>query len=247
MRNDPIGIFDSGLGGLNVLLRCVRLMPNERYIYLADKANMPYGTKSACDVRRAAVYCAERLFGMNCKAVLIACNTATATAVDDIRALFGTRVVVGLEPAVKPCYRELGKNGYAVALVTEATYRSEKFGRLIHSCDGKIVPKATPQLAALIEDGADKATLDRYIFGVLEKHKKAEAVILGCSHYTYIADTVKRFYGGNIKIYDGADGAAARLQYCLRLADMTSDSAELTPKIMFYSTVKAVLAQKVLV
>ena len=116
---------------------------------------MPYGVKPAAEIRLAALQSAERLFSMNCKALVVACNTATVTAIDDIRALFSARPVIGLEPAVKPCYRELGKSGKAVALVTAATYNSAKFARLVDNCDGKIIPLAVPELAKLIEDHTD--------------------------------------------------------------------------------------------
>ncbi|MCX4313488.1 MAG: glutamate racemase [Clostridia bacterium] len=219
MRNNPIGVFDSGAGGLNVLRECRQLLPDEKYIYLADTANMPYGTKPPEQIKRAACGCCATLFSMNCKAVVIACNTATVTAIDDIRALYSTRVVVGLEPAVKPCFRELGKKEYAVALVTEATYRSDKFARLIQTCDRRIIPVAQPFLAKLIEDNVDSIDrIEHEVFDILSPYRDAGAVVLGCSHYTYIVPLIKKFYAGGIKIYDGAAGAAARLRYCLELS-----------------------------
>ena len=108
MRNNPIGVFDSGVGGLNVLKKCEELMPYEKFIYLADEANMPYGVKPPEEIKRYALHCADELFAMNCKALVIACNTATVTSIDGIRSLCPDKIVVGLEPAGKPCYRELG-------------------------------------------------------------------------------------------------------------------------------------------
>lgn len=240
MRNNPIGVFDSGIGGLSVLYRCVELMPNERFIYLADKANMPYGNKSNEEIKRLALDRAATLFSMNCKAVVIACNTATVTAADDIRRLFSTRIVVGLEPAVKPCYRELGKTGYAVALVTDATYRSEKFARLISSCDGKIIPIARPELAQMIEDNAsDIGALRNHVREIFCEYKSAEAVVLGCSHYAHITGLIRELFDGKIKIYDGAGGAAARLEYCLALSGLIADShCTDSGGITFFSTTK---------
>lgn len=236
MRENPIGVFDSGVGGLNVLRKCAELMPNEKFIYLADEARMPYGTKPAVEIRLAALHSAELLFAMNCKALVVACNTATATAIDDIRAMYSARPVIGLEPAVKPCYRELGKNGYAVAIVTAATYGSAKFGRLMETCDGKIIPLAVPELAKLIEDNTrDIRAIAPYVREMLAPYKNAEAVILGCSHYTYITGLIRDAYGGNIKIYDGAAGAAERLRYCLAISDMTAPS-NARGGVRFYST-----------
>ena len=133
----PIGIFDSGIGGLCVLKLCAKKLPNEKFIYLADKANMPYGEKSTDEIKAAAMSCAATLIGMGCKAIVVACNTATETAIDDIRRLFPSTVVIGLEPALKPCYYGVG-NGYAVALVTSATERSPKFKRLMSAYGDKI-------------------------------------------------------------------------------------------------------------
>lgn len=239
MRANPIGVFDSGVGGLNVLRKCVELMPNEKYIYLADEAHMPYGNKPPADIKLYATACASMLFDMNCKAVVVACNTATVNAVDDIRNLFASRTVIGLEPAVKPCFRELSKNGTAVALVTDATYRSHKFERSIATCGGKIIPVARPELAKLIENNVrDISKIAAHICEILTPYKNAEAVILGCSHYTYITDAIMHFYGGKVKIYDGAVGAAQRLKYCLQMSDILASDAD-RGNIRFYSTCRA--------
>lgn len=240
MRDNPIGIFDSGIGGLNVLKRCRELMPHEKFIYLADSAHMPYGKASEQEIKQAAVMCCETLFAMNCKAVLIACNTATSVAVQDIRALFANRVVVGLEPAIKPCYSELGR-GYAVALVTPATCSSAKYKRLQASCGDKIKSVACANLAAEIERATDKSELDTLkqgVFELLQPYKDAEAVILGCSHYSYIAQYIRDFYAENgraVKIYDGATGACERLRYCLSIADLTALYSD-QGSVRFYST-----------
>ena len=234
----PIGVFDSGVGGLNVLKKCMELLPQESFIYLADKANMPYGNKTKRQIADAAFKCTDVLFSLGCKAVVIACNTATATAVDDVRAMYSTRVVVGLEPAVKPCVKELGKNGYAVALVTDATYRSDKFNRLLDSCDKKVVALARPELAKLIEDNTDDINrIEPHMRQILSKYMTAESVILGCSHYTYLTDIISRIYGRNIKIYDGAEGAAKRLKYCLEIAGLTAKNGGPTT-VKFISTYK---------
>lgn len=227
------------MGGLNVLNKCAELLPREKFIYLADEANMPYGNKPPEDIRLAATTCAERLFSLNCKALVIACNTATVTAIDGIRALYPSRIVIGLEPAVKPCYRELGRTGYAVALVTAATFRSAKFNRLISSCENKIKPLVYPELAQEIERNVGNIQAVRpKLKEVLGVYRDAEAVILGCSHYTYVKDIISEFYDGNVKIYDGAEGAATRLKYCLELSDLLSQEATENQPVTFLSTFK---------
>lgn len=237
MRDDPIGVFDSGVGGLNVLRRCALRMPNEKFIYLADKANMPYGARPFADIKTAALDCADTLASMHCKAIAVACNTATVAAVEDIRKLYGSLIVVGLEPALKPCFRGLD-GGYAVALITEATNCSVKFNRLLSECGGKIKAVAQPRLAKLIEDNCDRIdVIAPYVRTMLEPYRDAKAVVLGCSHYTYITRLIREFYGGNIDIYDGADGEAAYLRACLEKAGVLAPPSAVG-SVRFYSTYK---------
>lgn len=233
--DNPIGLFDSGVGGLSVLSECVRLMPDERYIYLADRRNMPYGGLSAADIKSAAPGCAARLVAMNCKAIAVACNTATETAIADIRRLYPGFTVVGLEPAVKPCREELG-GGYAVALVTAATARSPGFKRLMDAYGDKITVAAQPELAALIENElGDIEKLRPYISRMLHPYRDAEAVILGCSHYAFIRHLVSEFYGGRVKIYDGARGEAERLKTLLARRGLLCGGRS-AGSVVFYST-----------
>lgn len=234
----PIGVFDSGVGGLNVLKIASELMPNERFIYLADKARMPYGVRSVREITTAATECAGILVGMNCKAITVACNTATEVAIDTLRSLFPSVIIVGLEPAVKPCLRELGSNGYAVALVTEATAASVKFESAVKKSDGKIKAVPLHALASVIENNDINSTAVRdCVSAVLKPYPDAEAVILGCSHYTSVTRIIREIYGGNIKIYDGAYGEAARLKYCLSVAGLSAPT-EQTGSVRFYSTKK---------
>lgn len=237
MRENPIGVFDSGVGGLFVLRRLAAALPYERFIYLADEANMPYGAKSESEIKRAACACADALFALNCKALVVACNTATAVAVDDIRRLYPNRMIIGLEPAVKPCCNELGKNGYAVALVTPATAGSQKFKRLYAAANGRLISAPQPLLARMIEDNiSDLSAVEPYIREILSPYPDAESIILGCSHYSCIADMIERLYDGRVKIYDGADGAAARLAYCLALADLRAPAGD--GSLRFLTTVR---------
>ncbi len=229
-------MFDSGVGGLCVLRRCALKMPNERFIYIADKANMPYGERTVADIKRAALSICDALIAMNCKAIVVACNTATENAVEEMRRYYPTVPIIGLEPAVKPCYRELGR-GYAVALVTPATEKSPKFKRLMCAYGDKIVSSPQAGLAEMIENNVDDIrSLRSHIYGILTPYKDAEAVSLGCSHYTYIAPIISDFYDGKIKIYDGADGAADRLLYCLSIAGINAPKDN-AGSVRFYSTV----------
>lgn len=233
----PIGLFDSGVGGLGVLHECVLKMPNERFIYLADRANMPYGERPPDRIRAAALDCANRLVALNCKAIVVACNTATENAIDEIRRQFPLRVVVGLEPAIKPCCMELGR-GYAVALVTKATEMSPKFKLLMSVYGDRVVVVGCHDLARLIERNSERIEkLRPAVNEILSPYADAEAVVLGCSHYTFITGLIREFYADRIKIYDGAVGAAARLKYCLAVADILAPK-DATGSIRFYTTHK---------
>lgn len=211
-----IALLDSGIGALPVLRHCIDIMPRENYMLIRDQAFMPYGDKTAQQIERRVFSAARTVFDMGAKALLLACNTATATSVDNLRALYPQNVIVGLEPAIKPCGYEL-RNGYAVALVTEATAKSKRLDYLVQKYGrGRIVVHSSRNLAAEIEEHAgDETYMDYLAANALADYKDAESVILGCSHYSFLRRAVTRFYGGNIKIYDGAEGAARYLKRCL--------------------------------
>lgn len=235
MDDRPIGVFDSGIGGLNVLHKCASLLPNESFVYLADFAGMPYGEKSEAEIKLAAVKNASRLVEMNCKAIVVACNTATEIGIAEIRRLYPNTVTLGLEPAIKPCEKELSAGGYGVVLATPATAHSVRFGALLRAYGGKVVAIGCAGLAKKIEKNVyDLERVRTDVYGILARYKNAEAVVLGCSHYSYITRLIKDFYGGKIKIYDGADGLALNLVRRLGNGDLLSDSTERT--IRFYST-----------
>lgn len=235
MSSKPVGMFDSGVGGLCVLHSAVTMLPREKFIYIADKAHMPYGERTYPEIRAAALACAERLYRLGCKAIVVACNTATEVAIEDIRRRFPELIVVGLEPAVKPCYEQLDC-GYAVALVTRATERSAKFKKMMTVYGDRIVAVGSAELAKAIEDNdGDISELMPIVERIFKPYADAEAVILGCSHYTYIDGLIRNVLGCKVKIYDGAVGAAARLKYLLEINGIAAAEGE-RGWIRFYST-----------
>lgn len=220
-----------------MLKLCAKKLPNEKFIYLADKANMPYGEKSTDEIKTAAISCAATLISMGCKAIVVACNTATETAIEDIRRLFPSIIVIGLEPALKPCYYGVG-SGYAVALVTTATERSPKFKRLMSAYGDKIIALPQHELARIIEThDINSAELKNAVYAALDGYRDASGVVLGCSHYTHIKKIIADFYGGNIKIYDGADGASDMLKLKLEERRLLAPSTAVG-SVRFYSTLK---------
>ena len=230
----PIGVFDSGIGGLSVLHKCASLLPNESFVYLADFAGMPYGEKSDTEIRLAAVKNASRLVEMNCKAIVVACNTATEIGIADIRRLYPNIETLGLEPAIRPCINEL-KTGYGIALTTPATARSVRFNSLLRAYGSGVIAVGCAGLAKKIEDNFfDLERIRNDVYDILGRYRDAEGVVLGCSHYSYITSMIDDFYGGKIKIYDGADGLAKNLVRRLEATNSICRSGERT--VRFYST-----------
>ena len=130
-KNQPIGVFDSGLGGLSVLSELWKLMPNEKYIYLGDSKNAPYGTKSEQEVKKYTEENIIKLIDMGVKAVVIACNTATSVAANELREIFSIPII-GIEPAIKPA-AENHKGGNIIVMATPMTLKKEKFNNLMNS------------------------------------------------------------------------------------------------------------------
>ena len=131
-RESPIAVFDSGLGGISVLRELRRQLPQERFLYFGDSANAPYGTRPTEEIRALTLKNAERLFSMGAKALVLACNTATSAAVDELRARYPEKIIIGIEPALKPAV-DRHPNGKILVMATEATLRERKFAALMEA------------------------------------------------------------------------------------------------------------------
>jgi len=223
MNPFPIGVFDSGAGGLSVLLACRALLPSEDFIYLADTKNAPYGNKKDAEILARVNVCCERLISLNCKAIVVACNTATGVGIKTLRERYA-RPFVGLEPAIKPAI-EAGIAGEIVLLCTEATARQEKLLKLlsqfqIRHPSSTVTVAPQKNLAALIESHfADLESIRPQVHDILQTHKTAVAVVLGCTHYVFIREMIADFFrlhGCENPIFDGNAGAARRLKSLLK-------------------------------
>lgn len=216
----PVGFFDSGIGGVTVLKEAVRLLPNEDYIFFSDSKNNPYGDKSDSEI---IARCAEiTRFLTNekqCKAVVIACNTASAKAARSLRALFGNIPIVAIEPAYKVVHDEK-PNGRTLIMATRGTVKSEKFRRLYYAYyNHRTLLHACPGLADLIERG-DKGKTEEYLEKSLAPYKgRVQNVVLGCTHYPLAKKEIAAVLG-DVDFYDGAGGVARRLKYLLEQGNM---------------------------
>lgn len=211
-KTDYIAVFDSGLGGISVLRHLLRLMPGERYLYFGDSANAPYGSRPTSEVRDLTLAAAEQLMEEKpLKALVLACNTATAAAVKDLRQKYPDLIVIGIEPALKVAADHY-PGGRIGVMATEVTLREEKFDTLLHrfheNCSVTKIPM--PGLVQLVEAGkTDSPEMDDLLRNLLAPHiGKLDAVVLGCTHYPLAARAISRVLGENVVLLDGGDGTA---------------------------------------
>ena len=193
-----IAVFDSGVGGISVLRHLVRLMPDERFLYLGDSANAPYGTRSREEVKRLTFDAAAKLQERGIKALVVACNTATSAAINELRYANPGLIVIGIEPALKLAVDHF-PGGRIAVMATPMTLREQKFAALMGRCEGNctIHKLPAPGLVELIESGkADSPETDSLLerlFGDLKG--QLDAVVLGCTHYVPITPLRRRHSG----------------------------------------------------
>ena len=234
-RNGPVAVIDSGVGGVSVLLELAKQMPNENFIFFGDSANAPYGEKSAEEVRRLTFSIAERLFANGAKALVVACNTATAAAVRRLRETYPDVPIVGIEPAIKPAVlygeRVLGKtdgSSSVLVMATPTTLEQEKFERLVGEYEGRarIIPLPCHDLARLIELGdLDSPELAEYVRGLLEPYHEVDSVVLGCTHYPFVRHLIEKNLPG-AAVFDGAEGTAREAKRRIDAAGLSREENE---------------------
>ncbi|MCI6710824.1 MAG: glutamate racemase [Firmicutes bacterium] len=223
-RLSPIGVFDSGVGGISVLKEIIKLMPNERYIYYGDSANAPYGVKTDEEVYVLTENVFHRLLDMGAKAVVIACNTATSVAVRKFRLKYPDIPIVGIEPAIKPA-AENHKGGRIVVMATSVTLRRQKFADLMdnYAQNAEIIPVPCPGLVNFVEqDRTDSQEMMDYLkerFDPL-KDRPIDAVVLGCTHYPFIAEQIREIVGPHAVFYDGGAGVAREIRRRIESKDL---------------------------
>ncbi len=224
----PIGFFDSGVGGLSVLKEALKIMPNEDYIYFGDSKNAPYGMKSAKEVRDLTFKAVEILLDKGVKGVAIACNTATSAAVSELRKVYPDLPLVGIEPALKPAV-ELNNEGDILIMATAMTLKEEKFKRLMERYKERasIIPVPCPGLMEFIEEGKFQGEeIENYLLEKINTYKKDKiaAIVLGCTHYPFIKETLINIVGKDVDIIDGGLGTAKELKRRLNDKRLLTDS-----------------------
>ena len=209
-KNDFIGVFDSGVGGISVLRHLVKVLPNERFLYFGDSANAPYGTRPKEEVKELTFRAAEYFLSRGIKALVVACNTATSAAIADLRAAYPELIVIGIEPALKLA-ADTCPGGTLGVMATPMTLREEKFALLLErfnsTCDIYKLP--APGLVELIEGGkADSSETEHMLKALFAPIPRLDALVLGCTHYPFAAKAISRVLGNRTILLDGGDGTA---------------------------------------
>lgn len=209
-----IGVFDSGVGGISVLRELVATLPNEDFIYYGDSANAPYGEKSRDQVVRLSRSIVDQLLDEGAKAIVIACNTATSAAAAELRADYAHVPIIGVEPALKPATLAPDVKRILV-MATPITLRLDKYQQLAEKWGGghEVISAPCPGLAARIEKGdLDAPDMHELIENLVGDYAgKVDGVVLGCTHYAFVAPQIRAVVG-DVPLFDGAHGTALQLQ-----------------------------------
>ncbi|PUB28450.1 glutamate racemase [Elizabethkingia sp. YR214] len=236
--NQPIGVFDSGVGGLTVAKEIKRLLPNEDLIYFGDTKHLPYGEKSKEAIVEYSTKITNFLLEQNCKAIVIACNTATANALKEVLELVAGRVPVidVINPVAEKVAYEIHTNVGVIA--TKATVNSGLYRKSIrkHNKFIKVDELATPLLVPAIEEGFKNHPITHaIIYNYLSnnKLKNIETLILGCTHYPLLLDEIKQYYGNRVRVIDSPNIVANQLKIILDKYHLLNEQNHI-PSYHFY-------------
>ena len=219
MEKQPIGVFDSGVGGTSILNEIVKLLPNEDYLYLADSKNAPYGQKSVQEIKDLCHKNVEWLLAHGAKIIVVACNTATTNAIDELRQTYNVPFI-GIEPAIKPAALNTQTNTIGI-LATKGTLNSTLFCEKVdlYSSKIKIIEVVGKGLVEAIESGdlssdALKLKLEGFVKPMLAQ--KIDYLVLGCSHYPYLIPLLKSIVPSGVKIIDSGEAVAKQTKSVLQ-------------------------------
>lgn len=233
MAHRPVGFFDSGLGGASVLREALKLLPNENYIYYGDNANAPYGDRTEDEIAQLTFRCAHRLADMGVKAIVLACNTATATCINQIRSEFSLPVI-SIEPAIKPAC-SLPGTGKVLMMATKATTHLERYLRLRERMPNpdRVINIPCSGIVERIESGRlGEEDYDDLFSEYLAPYKgmEVDAIVLGCTHYIFIKDAFRRnaklHLSGSCRLIDGNEGTVRQLGRVLDARNLVNTSGK---------------------
>jgi glutamate racemase len=224
-----IGVFDSGVGGLSILDEALRQLPDHDYLYFADSANAPYGEKPPEWIAERSLAVCQSLADAGCQAIVVACNTATAEAIQGIRATLKTIPIIGVEPGIKPAALQSQK-GLVGVLATEATLKSDKFNALLATLPGdcRFIKQAGAGLVPLIESGQLNAPETAVLLAQHLQPMRAagiDTLVLGCTHYPFLMPLIIHQLGSDIKIVDTSEAVVRQLARQLQAHRIPSEAA----------------------
>lgn len=244
----PIGVFDSGVGGISVLQHIHALLPHEQLMYVADSRYAPYGNKTPQEIQSRCFEIADFLIAKGVKAIVVACNTATAAAIDMMREKYSLPII-GMEPAVKPA-AEASKNGVIGVLVTVGTLKSAQFAGLLESYgrNVKVVTQGCIGLVECIERGELRSDntlnlLEQYCQPLLDEG--ADTIVLGCTHYPFVKPLIQQIVGQNVTLIDTGAAVAKHLQKRLAALDLLTQQ-HLAGSVRFWTNSQAADAEQVI-
>ncbi|WP_341710568.1 glutamate racemase [Limnobacter sp.] len=238
-----VGVFDSGVGGLSVLKEMLNHLPAEHFQFVADERYLPYGDKPQHEITDRVLTLSNWLRNRGCKAMVMACNTATAAGANQARAVHANWPIVGIEPAVKPASM-LTKTGVVGILATTNTVASERFKALVERFDpmAKVIAHPCPGLVELIErspmpEDAIEALLKPVVAELLQK--QADVIVLGCTHYPFVAHLISRLAGPGVAVIETGLAVAKQLKTRLESENLLNVGNEHLPsieRVSFFTT-----------
>lgn len=223
----PIGMLDSGVGGLSVLQEVRKLLPGESIIYVGDEGHMPYGPRSRDEIRSFVTGIVQFLIGEGCKLIVIPCNAANAAALHHVREAFPQMPIIGMEPAIKPA-AEHTKTGVIGVITTKATYQGELFASVMDRfANGvQVETQVCPDLVLLVERGApdtpeSRATIAKYLAPLQEAG--IDELVIGCTHFPFLNDQLRAQLGPNVEIVDPGPAVARQTSRVLTQKNLAND------------------------
>lgn len=225
-KGNYIGVFDSGVGGISVLRHLGKLLPNERFLYYGDSANAPYGRRTTAQVQELTLAAVEKMMVHGLKALVVACNTATAAAIQSLRQTYPDLIVIGIEPALKPAVDQF-PGGRIGVMATEVTLREEKFDALLRRYEeaATITKIPAPGLVELVETGkANTNEAELLLSALLGPYAgKLDALVLGCTHYPLATGAIRKVLGPRVVLIDGGEGTARETKRRLEQSGLLYD------------------------
>lgn len=246
--NNPIGIFDSGVGGLSVWIELQKKLPNEDFVYYADSNNCPYGDKTDQEIIDLSIRITQFLIQKHCKLIIVACNTATAAAIQILRKTFRIPFI-GMEPAIKPA-AQTTKSGVIGILATQGTFKGNHYKETSAKYANNIEAITQPGigLVELVENNNTdtpeaKEILLKYVRPMLEKG--VDKIVLGCTHYPFLINTLKQIIPSGIEIINPAPAIASRTYQILKDEDLLTQEVNVGSSVFYSSGNSDVLQQMI--